>query len=137
MKQLSVFVPTLARPVVFLLLGPSLGLFGSVLAERMIKGSWVCLSCNLEPPVLAILFYFCVSLVSFPVDAALSRFTPALVRVPLTALCGAVIAASLLMWLGGGKYISPAQMHPVPMIAAITMGMCALLSNGRNSAPAQ
>jgi hypothetical protein len=136
MRQLPVFVPSgigiLKRPVIFIVLGPLLGLCGAVLAE-VIAGKGVCLSCDLEGPVLAIFFSFWVSLLTCPVDAVLSRFVPAIARVPLIAICGAAIAAGLLMSLVGGKYIPLAQMQPILTIAAICMGLCALLSSGRNS----
>jgi hypothetical protein len=124
------------RPVIFILLGPWLGLCGAVLAAVM-AGKMVCLSCDLEGPALTILFSFWVSLLTCPGDAALSRFTPIIVRVPLTALCGAAIAAGLLMSLVGGKYIPLAQMQPILTIAAICMGLCALLSSGPSRVASQ
>jgi hypothetical protein len=127
---------TLNRPVVFVLLGPLLGLCVAVLAEVM-AGGRVCLSCDLEGPVLIVFFSFWVSLLTCPIDAALSRFAPTIVRVPLTAICGAAIAAGVMMLLVGKIYIPLVHIQPAMTIAAICMGLCAFLSSGRKRSTAQ
>ena len=124
-------IGTLKRPIIFIVLGPLFGLCGAVLSAIM-AGQRVCLSCDLEGPVITIFFSFWVSVLTCPVDAVLARFTPTFVRVPLTALCGAAIAAGLVMWLGG-KTVPLAELRPILTIAAICMGLCALLSGGRKS----
>ena len=78
------------RALVFLLLGPILGICGAILADvaagRAINGDFG------EGAVMAYFFSLVVSAATGPIDGYLARIVPIYLRVPLTAIVGATIA---------------------------------------------
>jgi hypothetical protein len=113
------------RTLVFLLLGPVLGVFGAILND-VVAGRWV--REFGEGGVMALAFSLIVSVVTGPVDGYFAHALPVPVRVPLTAVVGATMAVGLILALSG-KMLPRDVLMPFAVIGALCMGTCSLLSH--------
>jgi hypothetical protein len=111
------------RSIVFLLLGPALGV-GSAALIDLAAGRRVVFE---EGAILAFFFAFVVSIVTGPIDGYLARFLRQPLRAPLSAAVGGTTAAFLVVGLLGWSV--PSQgLTPIALSGAVCMGLCSLLS---------
>ena len=110
------------RALVFLLLGPALIVLATWVAVGMPPGDVV-----ISVAVLLFLLTLPVSGIAGLVDGLLSTAFPMLVRVPLTAMGGALAALVLLVTLLGPM----PQGMPTPFMigGALCAGVCSLLAH--------
>lgn len=109
------------RLFVFLVVGPVLGLC-VVLLISMMLGNW-----DFQGAHLGFFFFLTIAVVCGLVDRALCNIAPISIRLPLTALCGAVICAGIFAI--GGPHL--AVMLRCMVISAACMGFCSWLSSLR------
>lgn len=116
------------RAYVYIILGPTFGVLGSLLSEMMKSGVSAALRDPAEGAFLAFVFGFLVSLPALLVDASLARVIPIVVRAPFIAASGTAIAFACLA-IAGGRLPSLQHFTIIGIIAAGAMGACSLLSN--------
>jgi len=122
---------SLKRTYVFLLLGPLLGVFGAMLNEAVVKGRAINWDIH-EGTVMAFIFFLVVSVFTRPVDGYFAHVLPVLVRAPLTAIAGAMMAVGLGLALVG-KTLPQNTAMSIAIIGASCMGVCSLFSHGDRS----
>jgi len=112
------------RLVVFLIVGPILGVCGVLLTSAILGNKP-----NFTDPDELKLGLFACFLFSAPsgmFDGALTYVARPTLRVPLTAMSGTAAVAAILVFIAG----SPLAQLPVAMlVVAICMGICSWLSS--------
>jgi hypothetical protein len=113
------------RALVFLLLGPMLGVCGAALVDvaagRAVNGDF-------EGAVMAYFFGLAVSAATGPIDGYLARIVPIYLRAPLTAIVGATIAVGLILAMGR-MMLPPQILMQFAITGAVCMGVCSVFSN--------
>ena len=123
-RDSSVIPPSLRRALVFLLLGPMLGVFAVPLTAAVYgeMGPFIGM-------IMGMVFVFGLQVagVTALADGTLSRILPISLRVPLIAGTGAMIAIGALTAILGRL---PQDMFlPVGGVVAFCAGVCSLLSH--------
>lgn len=115
------------RGWVYIVVGPILGVLGSLLWEIIRVGVDSALRDPAEGMMLAWVFGLLVSGPSLLIDTGLARFLPIAVRAPLMAATGVAIAFSCF---GVAVGELPSQNFPllIGVVAAGSMGICSLLA---------
>ena len=108
------------RLIVFGIVGPAVGLCAALLLSMMMMDNW-----DFQDAYLPLGFFLVVSVFSGLLDGALSRATPSSIRMPLIALCGAALCASIFLVSSSHLIVILRCMA----IGAICMGLCSWLSN--------
>jgi hypothetical protein len=107
------------RIIVFPVVGPVLGLC-AVLLISMMLGNW-----DFKGSYLGLGFFLVLAIIPGLVDGALSDVAPISIRLPITALCGAVVCAGILS-VGASSLTVVLRCM---LISAVCMGICSWLSN--------
>ena len=117
-------LPWLGRTLVFLVLGPLLGIFELMAYEAAFGGFG-----QLLPIIMGVVFVFglLVSVVTGIIDSILARTLAISVRVPLAALSGAVLAVGPPTALLGRMPLESSM--AIAVVGALNMAACALLSH--------
>ena len=116
--------PSLRRALVFVLLGPMLGVFAVLLIEAVYGGMGPFLALIV---VAVFVFGLQVAAVTALADGILSRSLPISLRAPLTAVIGAMVGIGSLTAIIGRL---PQDMFvPIGSGVAFCMGVCSLLSH--------
>jgi hypothetical protein len=120
----SMMSPSLRRALVFLLLGPMLGVFAVLLSEAVYGGMGSFLGLIMG---LAFVLGLQVAAVAALADGLLSRSLPIALRAPLTAVTGAMTGIGMLNAMFGPL---PQDMFlPIGGGAAFCAAVCSLLSH--------
>ena len=114
------------RTLVFLVLGPILGVLGGMLDDGFAgRGFYREFG---EGAVMAMVFGSIVAIVTGPIDGYFAHALPLPVRMPLTAAVGATMAVGLILALTG-KMLPEDVLTRLAIIGAVGMGVCSLLSH--------
>jgi hypothetical protein len=134
-------LPWLRRTLVFLLLGPILGVLIAFSMIAVATGGYG------DPYGVPIVFFFTLILcaITGPVDGLLTYIAPVWLRVPLTTSVGAAVSVGVAVelrlyissQLGKSMVLPPLhQMIPIAVFGALCTGVCSLLSHNYRRAKA-
>jgi len=122
---------SMKRALVFLLLGPASVVFIVWLIYVATGGTpWDFVVAYFA--LLLFLFTFLVSAIAGLVDGYLARAFPILVRAPMAAIIGSVLAAGLVPVLVR-MMLQPQELLLFAIGGALSMGTCSLLANNYRS----
>ncbi|NOJ42486.1 hypothetical protein [Bradyrhizobium australiense] len=121
--------PGLQSALVFMLLGPVLGVLAALSVVTVMIGGYHVDSYGIP---IAFFFSLIVCAITAPVDGVLAYAVPISMRAPLTMIVGAAVAVGLCLFLGillGSKMMPPLHMLiPIAVIGALNTGTCSLLA---------